>query len=195
MRVNFKDFDSEIIDSFHGKASILSSPMRKKYGELGENIFSTKSLNASLLKQIHTSPNKQLRQVSDTHPLAQQAIEYKKRERITAGRNVAILRYRLDQQERTMIAHTEGMPNVLKHAELRAIDALPKGAKITALYTERMPCGPSCGNCIKKLKIVLPKDVPIFYSVSYPNDLESRRASEQKFRASQKAKGVLLSKN
>lgn len=128
-------------------------------------------------------------------PFSRKAIEWKKENSITAGRNVAIVlfKHHLSQELDYTIDVTEGPPGAA-HSELKAYDALPKEVKVNRenivyVYTERKPCRHG-SNCARKMKNSLGEKTQILYSAHHTPDKKRQRESEFGLQAKQHEEGI-----
>lgn len=122
-------------------------------------------------------------------PLSQRAKKHKIDNDITAGRNVSVVIFfdTMAEKYQYVIANTIGHPGG-PHAELRALDALPKHIStenIHLVYTEREPCHKG-SNCHCKLKAMLDSTTKVVYSV--------KGVSEEEFRKLQAEHGIRVAK-
>jgi len=166
------------------------------------SVVSLRKLSKSRLDKlgITTSPLKNLKQVNHTeHPLAKCATNYKIRVGAKAGRNVSMVLFKSPNSKRPRyaIAVTSGPPGG-PHAELRAFDMLPEGVRknsksdVLALYTERQPCRNDEAGCERKLKVVLEKETPVYYSVPHTPNARRQLFTEIEFQREQALQGVDL---
>src|SRR5207249_3650598 len=114
---------------------------------------------------------------------SQRSIAYKKENNLTTGRNVAIVVFKSpkSQKQRYTIASTQGHP-CNAHAEIKALDLIPKNGTVQTIYSERKPCQKG-SNCHRKLKAVVPPDAEIIHSIEYSIDPNERKISEKEFRS------------
>jgi len=124
-------------------------------------------------------------------------IQHKKSNNITAGRNVAVIRYKsLDDQVHDIIESTLGKPGDA-HAELRAYDRLPQDVRakpenILVVYSERKPCTKG-SNCYLKIKALIAETTHVYWSVDHPENTSTRHKVEAAFQKFQGSFGIRVS--
>jgi len=176
----------------------LTSTFTRGFGKL---LSPLKDVRAKHLDpEITTSPIKSAEKTEYGHcPFSKRAIEYKKKNNISAGRNVSIVAFQMPgtDAEECVIKATEGFCQA--HAELKAYDELPpevrkNHALITSIYTERAPCNRSSGSCTRKLKqkfgVRLGTTIALRYSQDYHPVKEIQARNEEKFQRLQEKLGI-----
>ncbi len=108
--------------------------------------------------------------------LSQQALDYRRRNEITNGRNVAVFEYELDGQLYTLPGvsvrfkgHAERL--IAKELERMGIPA----SKVKRVYSELEPCSLPFAYCMNFLRKKFPQ-ADITYSFEYGSTVESRRS-------------------